>query len=86
MSSNKYFLKDRLGFLFRVIPDNIETVSTIYNSKTTSIDYSDININNIRLDFLDESISEINDIINTVKTGKKIEGTDFTNGNFNREV
>lgn len=86
MSSNKYFLKDRLGFLFRVIPDNIETVSTIYNSKTTSINYSDININNIRLDFLDESISEINDIINTVKTGKKIEGTDFTNGNFNREV
>ena len=35
--NNKYYLKDRLGFLFRVIPDNLQTISTIYNSKIFSI-------------------------------------------------
>ena len=38
-STNKYYLKDRLGFLFRIIPDNIQTITTIYNSKITSIEY-----------------------------------------------
>ena len=40
----------------------------------------------MRIDILDESISEINDIIDTVKTGEKLEGKNFTNGNFNRDV
>ena len=85
-SSNKFYLKDRLGFLFRVIPDNIETVTTIYNSKITSIEHKDINVNSIRIDILDETIEEINSIISIVKTGNKLEGTDYTNGNFNREI
>ena len=85
-SSNKFYLKDRLGFLFRIIPDNIETVTTIYNSKITSIEHKDININSIRFDFLDESVEEINSIINSTKSGSKLEGNDFTNGNFNREI
>ena len=86
LSSNKYYLKDRLGFNFRIIPDNIDTVTTIYNSKITSITHKDINVNSVRIDILDESISEINDIIDTVKTGEKLEGKNFTNGNFNRDV
>ena len=85
MSSNKYFIKDRLGFLFRVIPDNTQTVTTIYNSKTTSISHKDLNINSVRIDILDENIDEIQEIINQVKTGNKLEGKDFTNGNFNRD-
>ena len=85
-SSNKFYLRDRLGFLFRVIPDNIETVTTIYNSKITSIEHKDIDVNSIRIDILDETIDEINSIINVAKTGNKSEGTDYTNGNFNREV
>ena len=34
--------------------------------------------------FLDR-ISE-NNIINVVKTGQKLEGNDYTNGNFNKEI
>ena len=83
-STNKFYLKDRLGFLFRLIPDNIDTVTTIYNSKITSIEHDEICVSSVRIDILDESISKINNIINTVKTGKKLEGQEFTNGNFNK--
>ena len=85
-STNKYYLKDRLGFLFRIIPDNIQTITTIYNSKITSIEYDGLPIDFARIDILDESISEINDIIKTVLTGKKLEGNQYTNGNFNKEI
>ena len=85
-STNKYYLKDRLGFLFRVIPDNIQTVTTIYNSKTTSIEHKDLPINSVRIDILDESIEEVNDIVKIVSTGNKLEGNDYTNGNFNKEI
>ena len=85
-STNKFYLKDRIGFLFRVIPDNVDTVTTIYNSKITSIEHDEICVNSVRIDILDESISEINNIIDTVKTGKKLEGQEFTNGNFNKII
>ena len=85
-SSNKYYLKDRLGFLFRIIPDNIQTITTIYNSKITSIEHSDLPVDSVRIDILDENIDEINSIIKTVSTGKKLEGNIYTNGNFNKEV
>ena len=85
-STNKFYLKDRLGFLFRIIPDNVDTVTTIYNSKITSIEHDEICVNSVRIDILDESISEINNIIETVKTGKKLEGQEFTNGNFAKMV
>ena len=57
-------MKDRLGFLFRVIPDNIETVTTIYNNRSISIQYTEINVDSVRFDILDETIEEINSIIN----------------------
>ena len=84
--SNKYYLKDRLGFLFRIIPDNIDTVTTIYNSKITSITTDEFNVSSLRIDILDESIDEINKIINTVKLRKKLEGKNYTNGNLQREI
>lgn len=81
-----YYLKDRMGFKFRVLPDNTQTISTIYNSKTTSISYTDFNVQNVRIDILDETINEINDIVKTVISGNRMEGKDFTNGNINRVI
>ena len=84
---NKYYLKDRMNFLFRILPDNIQSITTIYNSKINSIDTNEINtIDNFRIDILDESIEEINNIIDTVKQGKRLEGKEYTNGNLNRDV
>ena len=85
-SSNKYYLKDRMGFLFRIIPDNIQTVTTIYNSKTTFLDVNNLNVNSLRIDILDENIDEINKIIDCIKNGTRFEGQGYTNGNFNRYV
>lgn len=85
-TTNKYYLKDRLGLLFRVIPDNLQTITTIYNSKITSIESKDICVDSVRIDILDESIDEINYIIDVVNSGKKIEGNNYTNGNFNKDI
>ena len=82
----KYYLKDRLGFLFDICPDDIDTITTIYNSKITSISSIDFNLNSIRMDFLYEDINEIKDVIRTVKDGNRMEGKDYTNGNINRLV
>ena len=71
-SSYKYYIKDRLGFLFRIIPDNIETVTTIYNNKTTSIASKELPVDFVRIDILDETIDEINTIISEVNLGIKI--------------
>ncbi len=81
-----YYLKDRLGLNFRILPNNIQTITTIYNSKTTSIDHTDLNVDRVRIDILDENILEINNIIKTVKSGKRLSGKDYTNGNFVRNV
>ena len=86
-SCNKYYLKDRLGLNFEIIPDNIQTVTTIYNSKTTSIESTDfVSTNVFRIDVIDENIDDINNIVHVVKSGNRFEGKEFTNGNLNREV
>ena len=82
----KYYLKDRLGFKFRIVPDKVQTVTSIYNSKITSIDTLDLAVSSIRINILDENIEEINNIIKCVKSGKKLQGKDYTNGNMNREI
>ncbi|NLC87804.1 MAG: U32 family peptidase [Clostridiaceae bacterium] len=84
--NKKYYLKDRLGLLFRVIPDSIQTVTTIYNSKITSILPSSFTSSSYRIDLLDESIDDINTIVTNILADKRLEGKDFTNGNLNREV
>ena len=85
-SNSKYFLKDRMGILFRIIPDNTQTISTVYNSKTTSIEYKDYNIDFARIDILDENIDEINNIILAVQSGNRFEGKNYTNGNLKRPI
>lgn len=77
---NNYYLKDRLGFKFRILPDPSNNLTTIFNCKTTSIKYDDLNVNSVRIDILDENIGEIQNIIDTVKSGGRFEGKDFTNG------
>ena len=85
-SSNKYYLKDRLGFSFRILPDNIQTITTLYNSKITSILYNELRLNSVRIDVLDETIDEINNIIEKVKNNERFEGENYTNGNLNKVV
>ena len=86
IDNNSYFIKDRLGFLFRVVPDNIDTVTTIYNSKTTSVSLDGLNCDYARIDVLDETIDEINLIISKVLNKQKLEGQQYTNGNLNKIV
>lgn len=71
---------------FPIIPDNIQTVTTLFNSKITSISPQDFSINYARIDILEEDISQINDIVQVVKSGKQFKGKDYTNGNLNRQV
>ena len=85
-SNSKYYIKDRMGLLFRVIPDNIQTITTIYNSKITSIEYKNFDVDFVRVDILDEDISAINKIINTILSGNKLNGSNYTNGNLSRKI
>lgn len=85
-SSHVYELKDRLNMKFKILPDNIQTVTTIFNSKITSIAPKDFDISFQRIDILDESIEEINDIIEIVKQQKRFEGQEYTNGNLNKTI
>ncbi len=84
--NKKYYLKDRLGFLFRVIPDNFQSVTNIYNSKILSINPNDLNIDYARINILEENIDEINNVISIVKSGSRLEGQNYTNGHMNRNV
>ena len=85
-SDNKYYLNDRMNMNFRVLFDNIQTVSTIYNSKITSIFPNSFDIESARIDILDESIDQINDIISHVLNNKRFTGGNYTNGNLNRVI
>lgn len=71
---------------FPIMPDNIQTVTTLFNSKITSISPQDFSINYARIDILNENIAEINHIVQIVKDGKRLEGKEYTNGNLNREI
>ena len=86
LKNSHFYLKDRMGLNFRIIPDNIETITTVYNSKITSISTNDIPFKSYRIDILDENIEEINNIIISVKSGNKLTGNLYTNGNLNKTV
>ena len=60
LENNNYYLNDRYNFKFRIIPDNIQTLTTIYNSRNINISTTDANC--IRYDILDETIEEINNL------------------------
>ncbi len=83
---NRYYLNDRLNMKFRILFDNIQTVSTIYNCKKTSICKNNYPINCARIDILDETVDEINNIVEVVCSGKRLEGKDYTNGNLNLDM
>ena len=59
----KFFLNDRYNFKFRVISDNLQTLTTIYNSRNIELYKNNPQFASLRFDFLDETIEEINKII-----------------------
>lgn len=83
---SKYYLKDRLGFEFRIIPDSSQTVTLICNSKTLSISTKDLPITSVRLDMIDETIEQMNEAINKAYVREKLEGMQYTNGNLYRNI
>ncbi len=74
------------GFNFRILPDNVQTVTTIFNSKTTAITHLVTETNYLRIDILDENINEINKVAESSYKNKKLEGKQYTYGNLNRDV
>ena len=82
----RYVLKDRMNFEFPIYTNRINCNSTIYNSKITSILWDNLEINSIRIDILEENIDEINKIIETHKLNKRLEGSNYTNGNLKKIV
>ncbi len=85
-NGKKYYLKDRMNLKFRIIPDSFSRTTTIYNSKKISYSSIELNVDSIRLDFMDENIEEMNNIIEDALKGNIQEGQDYTNGNYNRLV
>lgn len=85
-TNSRYFLKDRLHMYFRVIPDNLQTINTIYNSKITSINYSDFNVESIRVSIIDRNVSEINSILKNVRKDIIYTGNEYTKGNLEKHV
>lgn len=86
LKNDKYFLRDRLNYDFRVIPDNIDCQSTIYNCKTTSIESKGLNVDSIKIDIIDEPVTEIIKIIEIHKSGQKLSGENYTNAHAVRNV
>lgn len=84
--NKQYFLEDRMHLKFPVLPDNMQTVTTIFNSKITFLDSNQLSTNHIRMDFLEESIEEIQEAVDLMRQGKRKSGDTYTNGNFAREV
>ncbi len=61
---NIYYLKDRLNYKFRILPNRIYGTTTIFNNRDFNIDKNDLNPDSIRIDILDENLEEIQKIIN----------------------
>lgn len=83
---DRYYLKDRLGFEFPFFPDNLQCVTTIYNSRITSIYSPDLNVDYKQISILDESVDKIKEIVAKVKSGGYFEGNGYTSGNLNKFV
>ncbi len=82
----EYRLKDRMGFEFPIYADRVNCNNLIYNSKITSVSYKDLFTDSIRIDILEETEEEIQNIIDIHKSGERLEGENYTNGNLNREI
>ena len=64
----------------------MQTVTTVFNTKTTCITHVPVKINSVRIDLLDETIEEINKIIDIARKESKLEGNQYTYGNLYRDV
>lgn len=99
--SGNYFLKDRKNMNFLINCDDIDCRSTLYNSqKLFAIDavykLNKKSYNFIRLNILDESVHDINDIINIFENSENykynedninnIKNNGFTKGHYFRGV
>ncbi len=82
----KYKLKDRMGFEFPIYTDRTNCNNLIYNSKITSINWDDLNVDFIRIDILEETENEIQNIIDKHLKNERLEGENYTNGNLNRPI
>ena len=81
---DEFYLQDRLGMKFRVLSEN--SIMTIYNTKTLSINSKEFMVSSIRIDILNEEIQDINEIVEKQLKGERLEGKDYTNGNLNRDM
>ena len=63
LNNNNYYLKDRMNFKYRIIPDNSTTITTIYNYKPIKTSSQNINSNNFRIDILDENLNQIKEVL-----------------------
>ncbi len=86
LKNELYYLKDRMSMQFRVLSDNIDCQSKIFNSKKNSIETNSLDADSIRLDFLDENIKTAQYAIDVHKEGNKLSGEEYTNGHFARPV
>ena len=81
--NKKFYLKDRLNFKFRILPDNIFNLTQILNPKITSFDYSEFDAEYLKISILDELPEEIEKIISNVKQNIPFKGTSYC-GHFNK--
>ncbi len=83
LSNKKFYIKDRLDFEFRILPDNFLNLTQIFNSKITSFDYSNYNVSSLRISILDEAPEAIEQIISNVKNNIPFKGNEYC-GHFNK--
>lgn len=86
LKNNKYYLQDRKNLKFRVISNKAQNITTLYNSKILSIIPSEFNVSNFRIDILDETIEEINNITTKVYNNEEFNGYEYTSGNLNKNI
>ena len=60
--------------------------SFICYSKTLFLETTDLPVSRVRVDIIDETIEDINNILEVAYNRKKLEGNNYTNGNLYREV
>ena len=87
---DNFTLIDRMNEKFRVLCDN-NCRSHILNSLPINLieeaeEMKSLNIENFRIDFLDESYEEVKDVLAQVNSGKKNENRTYTKGHYKRGV
>ena len=87
---DNFTLIDRMNEKFRVLCDN-SCRSHILNSLPINLieeceEMETFNIENFRVDFLDETYEDVKDVIKQINCGKKNENRIYTKGHYKRGV